>query len=169
MGVVRQENEIACTVCGTSIYLAPEVFEGQIYNSKADMYSFGYALWELWYGETAFEAALTSRSEHKLLEEVTKRDLRPTHIRETLHPWGIWQHVMTSCWNKEPSSRLTARKSLQCLERVRDGGSFTQKAPPSAPQRSSTRHLVSRRKINETKSSNEEDGFPVRFGPHDKQ
>ena len=73
-------------VGGISIYLAPEVFEDRVYNSKADMYSFGYVLWELWYGETAFGAAIASKPQHLLLEEVTKRDLRPTHIKGTHHP-----------------------------------------------------------------------------------
>ena len=47
VGVAKPENEMPGKVCGISIYLAPEVFEGRSYNSKADMYSFGYVLWEL--------------------------------------------------------------------------------------------------------------------------
>ena len=136
--------------CGISIYLAPEVLEGRSYNSKADMYSFGYVLWELWYGETAFGAAIASKPQHLLLEDVTKRGLRPTHIKGTHHPWGIWQHVMTSCWNKEPSSRLTARKGLQCFKTVRERGDVTQKKPPTPP-RSSTSQPVSRGKKPPTK------------------
>ena len=59
VGVAKHENAVSGAICITSIYLAPEVFENRkkIYNSKADMYSFGYVLWELWYGETAFRAA----------------------------------------------------------------------------------------------------------------
>ena len=126
--MAKPEYEITSTVCGTSIYLAPEVFEGRVYNSKSDMYSFGYVLWELWYGETAFGAAIASKPQHMLLEEVTKRDLRPTHIEGTQRPWENWLRVATSCWDREASARLTAGESLQRLKQL-------QKIPPTPPPR----------------------------------
>ena len=110
------ENETTGAICGTSIYLAPEVFETQIYNSKADMYSFGYVLWELWYGETAFRDAIDSRTEIKVLDDVVKHDLRPIHIEGTQPPWGNWQQVMASCWNKDPKLRLTAQRGWEKLQ-----------------------------------------------------
>ena len=54
VGVTRHENAESGEICSPSMYVAPEVFENRINNSKADMYSFGYVLWELWYGITAF-------------------------------------------------------------------------------------------------------------------
>ena len=132
VGVAKHENEITGTVCSTSIYLAPEVFsERRIYNSKSDMYSFGYVLWELWYGETAFAAAIESRNECMVLEDVVKQDLRPTHIEGTQHPWGRWQLVMESCWNKDPKVRLTAKKGWKKLQQRED---FQQKVSPPRPQ-----------------------------------
>ena len=38
VGVAKHEKEITGTMIGTSLYLAPEVFEGRVYNSKADMF-----------------------------------------------------------------------------------------------------------------------------------
>ena len=143
--MVKPENQITCTVCGVAMYLAPEIFQGRVYSSKADIYSFGYVLWELWYGETAFGAALANKPQHMVLEDITKRDLRPTHIKGTQHPWGNWQHVMTSCWNKEPSSRLTAGEGLQCLKQLQDGESVRQKIPPPPPPRASTPQPLPRR------------------------
>jgi len=112
VGVAKHENEITGAICGTSIYLAPEVFEGRIYNSKADMYSFGYVLSELWYGEIAFGAAIDSRQEYKVREDVVKQDLRPTHIEGTQHPWRNWQHVMASCWKKRPKVKIDSPKGM---------------------------------------------------------
>ena len=116
MGVARHEKEGTGTIFSTPMYLAPEVFETRIYNSKADMYSLGYVLWELWYGETSFRDAIDSRTEHKVLEDVVKHDLRPTHIEGTQPPWDNWQHVMASCWNKDPKLRLTAQKGWEQLQ-----------------------------------------------------
>ena len=67
VGVGKYEEEIPGTICGTSLYLAPEVLEGQIYNSRADMYSFAFVLWELWYGERVFTDTVVSRHQSKLL------------------------------------------------------------------------------------------------------
>ena len=145
VGVAKHEKEITGTVCGTPLYMAPEVFQGHIYNSKADMYSFGFVLWELWYAETAFRAAIEIKPKSVLLEDVMRRDIRPTHIEGTHHPWEIWQHVMTSCWSKEPRLRLTAKKGWECLQQLQDQGRIQQKKPPPPP-RSFVPRPLSRRK-----------------------
>ena len=33
----------------------PEVLTGQMYSEKADMFSYGMILWELWYGQDVME------------------------------------------------------------------------------------------------------------------
>ena len=35
------------TVCGTPLWTAPEVLMGRLYNEKADVFSFGLCIWEL--------------------------------------------------------------------------------------------------------------------------
>ena len=116
VGVAKHENAESGEICSTSIYVAPEVFENRINNSKADMYSFGYVLWELWYGDTAFRDVFDSGKECKVLEDVVKQDLRLSHIEGVQHPWGNWQHVMASCWNKDPKLRLTAQTGWEQLQ-----------------------------------------------------
>ena len=136
VGVAKHENTESGAICSTSIYVAPEVFENrkQIYNSQADMYSFGYVLWELWYGETALRAAIDSRTEYQVLEDVMKQNLRPTHIEGTRHPWRNWQHVMTSCWNKDPKLRLTAQKGWEQLQSPEDfQESISPRSRPTKP------------------------------------
>ena len=49
------KKEITGAMVGSSLYLTPEVFEGRIYNSKADMYSLGFVLWEIWYVSKPFK------------------------------------------------------------------------------------------------------------------
>lgn len=106
-------------MCGTLLYLAPEVLDGQIYDSKADMYSFGMVLWEMWYAKTVFETELASRSHFKLLNDI-RGGLRPGHLGHTQQPWGLWQLVMQTCWDGEPQHRLTAQQSRKELERLNE-------------------------------------------------
>ena len=127
VGVTRHENAESGEICSPSMYVAPEVFENRINNSKADMYSFGYVLWELWYGITAFRGVFDSGKDCNVLADVVKQDLQPTHIKGTQHPWGIWQYVMASCWNKDPKLRLTAQTGWEQLQ------NFNISLPPPLP------------------------------------
>ena len=119
VGVAKHERDISGTFCGTPLYLAPEVLDGQVYDSKADMYSFGIILWEMWYAMTAFHVELVSRSQFQLLNEV-RRGLRPGHIDRTRQPWGMWKLVMETCWDPEPQHRLTAKQSRDAFDKIQE-------------------------------------------------
>ena len=133
MGVAKHEKDITGTTCGTSLYLAPEVLEDRIYNSKADMYSFGFVLWELWYGKIAFEDKVVRRSQSVLLEDV-RRGLRPPHIDGTNQPWKVWQEVMESCWQMDPSLRLNAQVAWECFKQLQKDLSTPPPPPPKKSQ-----------------------------------
>ena len=138
--VAKREKDITGTICGTSLYLSPEVSEGRKYNSKADMYSFGFVLWELWYGQTAFHDMVARRSQSVLLADV-KRGLRPTHIKGTSEPWGTWKEVMESCWQIDPRKRMSAKVGWERLKQLRKEVVSCPKVPPPLPQRAK-RHAV---------------------------
>ena len=132
VGVGKYEEEITGTICGTSLYLAPEVLEGRIYNSRADMYSFAFVLWELWYGERVFADTVVSRNQSKLLQDV-KDGLRPCHIDKTSKPSPSWIRVMESCWEKSPGKRMTASDALNELKGKGDVHSRSDSRPPTPP------------------------------------
>ena len=132
VGVGKYEEEITGTICGTSLYLAPEVLDGRIYNSKADMYSFAFILWELWYGERVFADTVVSRHQSKLLKDV-KDGLRPWHIEKTSQPSPLWTTVMESCWEKSPGKRMTASDALNELKGKGDVHSRSDSRPPTPP------------------------------------
>ena len=132
VGVGKYEEEITGTICGTSLYLAPEVLEGRIYNSRADMYSFAFVLWELWYGERVFADTVVSRHQSKLLQDV-KDGFRPCHIDKTSKPSPSWIRVMESCWEKSPGKRMTASDALKELKDKGDVHSRSDSRPPTPP------------------------------------
>ena len=149
VGVAKRERDVSGTFCGTLLYLAPEVLDGGFYDCKADMYSVGIILWEMWYAMTAFQVDLVSRSQLQFLNDV-RGGLRPSHIRGTQQPWGMWKFVMDACWDKEPQHRPTARQSWDALDKFqnhyeKDMGTITSplahelpaaesSAPPLKPQ-----------------------------------
>ena len=57
VGLAKAEIDITGTFRGTPVYMALEVFHSQRYDSKADIYSLGLLMWEMWYGQRAFDDA----------------------------------------------------------------------------------------------------------------
>ncbi len=46
---IKQSEDTMTRLCGTYSYLAPEIFFGQRYTDKADVFSMGIILWEIAY------------------------------------------------------------------------------------------------------------------------
>ena len=57
VGLAKAEVDITGTFAGTPVYMAPEVHHSRVYDSKADIYSLGLIMWEMWYGQQAFADA----------------------------------------------------------------------------------------------------------------
>jgi len=52
-----EPQSLANTMCGTPLYMAPEIFLRSNYNSKADLWSVGVILFEMVFGTTPFTGA----------------------------------------------------------------------------------------------------------------
>jgi len=52
---VYEPKEFRKTLCGTPLYLSPEILIGKKYNSKADVWAVGILAHELFTGETPFK------------------------------------------------------------------------------------------------------------------
>ena len=87
---------------------------GALYGKKADIYSLGLMLWEMWYGGRVFEE-LGDPSRDTLFYKV-KRGYRPYYPRDRkkAKPPETWRGVMETCWHSDPESRFTAD---QCHQR----------------------------------------------------
>ena len=95
VGVSKAVNKITGTLAGTPVYMAPEVFHSQLYDTEADIYSLGIILWEMWYEQQAF-SDVSNIPSHVALFAMVNEGLRPEHV------------LMESCWNKKPEERPSA-------------------------------------------------------------
>ena len=55
----------ANSVCGTLVYIAPEVLYGNYYHKEVDYWALGCLIFEMFYGETAFHAKSNNISDLK--------------------------------------------------------------------------------------------------------
>ena len=99
VGVSKPAVDITGTLAGTPVYVAPEVFHSEVYDSKADIYSLGIVLWEMWYGQQAFA--------------FVDEGYRPEPLTNYKQPPGRWDQLMKQCWAKNPEERPTAEKCYQ--------------------------------------------------------
>lgn len=106
VGVSKVADDITGTLAGTPVYMAPEVFHGQIYDSKADIYSLGIIFWELWYGQQAF-GELQGKNLVDFLKLVDS-GRRPQDVKGCRNPTRRWRVLMENCWKKNPEERPPA-------------------------------------------------------------
>lgn len=113
VGLAKAVDDITGTVAGTYVYMAPEVLHGRAYDSKADIYSLGIMLWEMWYGKRAFldvnmVTTLNMVTSLEVFRKLVDVGCRPEHLEGCKKPPIRWENVFTQCWEGNPESRLTA-------------------------------------------------------------
>ena len=113
VGLTKKEQEITGTLCGTLVYMAPEVYDEKRYSSKADIYSLGLIMWEMWYGRQAFQE-MVRVSSNQFFKCVIKGH-RPNHVNGEIPPTPKWKSVMERCWQTEPDKRPTADECYQLI------------------------------------------------------
>ena len=87
------------------MYIAPEVFHSKLYDSKADIYSFGIMLWEMWYGRQAFAAFKGTIVDFFSLVD---NGYRPGDVKGEKMPPPTWKQLMGQCWHGNPERRPSA-------------------------------------------------------------
>ena len=100
---------------GTPMYLAPEVIKSCLYDYKADIYSFGIMLWEMWYGIRALLDV--GGNVHEFFEKVGE-GVRPKHVRGSKKPPPCWHELMQRCWDEKPDNRPDARECYEELTQL---------------------------------------------------
>ena len=105
VGVSKDVKDITGTLAGTPAYIAPEVFHSNLYDSKADIYSFGIMLWEMWYGRQAFAEFKGTIAGFFSLAD---KGYRPGDVKGERKPPSTWKQLMSRCWHGNPERRPSA-------------------------------------------------------------
>jgi serine/threonine protein kinase len=117
--MIEERVSATMTVCGTPCWTAPEVLRNQRYSVKADVYSFGICLWEL-YSRTAPYSGMTP---FQVMFGVASSGMRPP-INEDDCP-EPWRELMLTCWSESPEDRPTfdqIARTLQSMVLPETGG-----------------------------------------------
>ena len=92
--------------------IAPEVFHSEVYDSKADIYSFGIMLWEMWYGRQAFAEFMGPVAVFICMVD---GHYRPEEVEGEKKPPARWKQLMNRCWDEDPEKRPSAEICNQDL------------------------------------------------------
>jgi serine/threonine protein kinase len=87
---------------GTAVYMAPEVYQGEDYDEKCDVYSFGIILWEIYTREEPYKDSRQNLSVETFCDAVSNENLRP-EISEDC-PINI-KTLILDCWEEDPDAR----------------------------------------------------------------
>ncbi|KAG9353932.1 hypothetical protein JZ751_012056 [Albula glossodonta] len=104
-----QSNMMAATLCGSPMYMAPEVIMSQNYDAKADLWSIGTIVFQCLTGKAPFQAS--SPQDLRLFYEKNK-NLNPNIPRETS---SHLRHLLQGLLQRNPKDRMDFVAEIQQL------------------------------------------------------
>lgn len=107
LGVAKEVSNILGTVAGTPTSMAPEVYDGQLYGTEADIYSLGIIMWEMWYCEAAYSTKEYDYLNNYQFADCIKEGKRPTFNTGFAPPSGL-KIIIETCWSPNPAERPVA-------------------------------------------------------------
>merc|ERR1712000_630241 len=106
----------AMTCIGTPVYMAPEVLSKNKYSEKADVYSFGIVLAEIFtgalpYSEPPFDKMNQAQLMYQILEQGARPNIESLNIS--------LQQLIRDCWNTDPRLRPSFAEAVVRLRRLK--------------------------------------------------
>jgi serine/threonine-protein kinase ULK/ATG1 len=129
-------TSLAETLCGSPLYMAPEILRYEKYDAKADLWSVGTVLFEMLVGRPPFKAA----NHVELLRRIEKADDRIKFPEET-EASDSMKRLIRALLKRNPVERLNFRDFFESAVVKGDIPGLAKEdlpAPPPSPSRPST-------------------------------
>jgi len=104
---VTEQNYDSRAIPGTPLWMSPEVFMGQVFDERCDVYSFGIVFWEIY---TRAEPFAQFKKFREFRKAICFEQVRPPIPNGT--PPEI-ERIMAECWEHDPEERPTFEKVLE--------------------------------------------------------
>jgi serine/threonine protein kinase len=101
------------TMCGSVLWVAPEIIRGDKYDNKVDVYSFGICLWEIF----NFSKPFADHDPANVPYLVTVRFERPQYPE---HVPTFISNLSQLCWHDDPGSRPAFPEIVRYLQKAPD-------------------------------------------------
>ena len=123
-GLARPSKPDSKAIVGTRRFMAPEMMRKLPVTEKADVYSFGVLLWEIYTGKKPFQQFKTikTQQEKKEFGDAVWNGARPP-ISLTAPP--LLGNLIHRCWSTDPSKRPSFSEIIQWLDRVISSNAFS--------------------------------------------
>lgn len=95
-----EEDTLLKTLCGTPLYMAPEIMNYKDYDDKADLWSVGIILYEMLYGYRPFKA----KNLHTLVKQINSE---PVKIPSNTKISNECKNLLISLLIKNPDKRIS--------------------------------------------------------------
>jgi len=108
---------------GTFAYCAPEVYRGEPFSTKADIFSIGIVLWEVIVRcikkeyERPYQEFPNLAFDFQIIIQTAKKGLRPT-IPPTTPP--KFANLIKACWSPEVASRPSCTEIITALDELEE-------------------------------------------------
>ncbi|CAD8065846.1 unnamed protein product [Paramecium primaurelia] len=105
-----EKTEWMTAVVGTFHWMAPEVFRGEMYTNKADVYSYGIVLYEIFSRQIPY---MNIANPMQIMKAVTEQNQRPDLSFECQQEIKA---LMAQCWHPNPEQRPTFEQIINSLQ-----------------------------------------------------
>jgi len=128
MGLARfstkETEDTMKKLCGTYSYLAPEIFGGNMFTEKADIFAIGIICWEIAvtvcngvYQNPYLEEFKHLTADFQIAMQVAEKQLRNTIPRSCPSKFA---DLINECWAPEPEDRPSATEILEKLKNMQN-------------------------------------------------
>ncbi|CAK5090917.1 unnamed protein product [Meloidogyne enterolobii] len=111
-GTVANKNVNLCDNKGSAAWMAPEVFQGESYTHKSDIYSLGISMWEMATRKYPFDD-INEPNHVTILWMVLNGGLRPPKVDKLPKPL---MELIERCWSADPNDRPCSEEIEKSLE-----------------------------------------------------